>query len=358
MPEFKFGDNLKIKVIGVGSLGSNCLEHLKSLDKRGLTRIAVGLPSKGLARAEAHKKIVFDPEKRFVSEDDMNEEWGRSLLSKHSQDISNELAGADIAFVVGSLGREINYLAMEHIANIARNVGVVTFGVATKPFFFEGKKRQDMANVFSDNLKQSIDSLLIIPNDTLIKDGLAAEEALTMTDKTVGDCIGSLLEIVFTVGNINIDFNDFKATIERSGAAFLGMAEGERKKLDSLLKRATTNLFFELPFKSAKRVLYLVTASKELTLDELRRVGDFLASKSDREAKIIFGLAVDNKLDNKIKLTLLGCGVEDGESKEPSTLSENIKEASHQKNEINIEANEKSEMDVPAFLRRKMEKEE
>jgi cell division protein FtsZ len=305
MTEYKQNKLIRIKVGGVGSAGISCLDRLESLVDLEVERYAVGLSSKAMHQAGIKNKIILSPEHEQVSEEDCTPERAAALLKAKKNELQKCYEGADMVFIAGSLAREMVGQAMAIIGNMARQAAVPVFATATIPFSFEGKRKQAVAERYDNSLIDSVDSLISIQSDAFLKDNIKAMEALTAADSTLEHTIKSLLEIVDTVGEINVDFNDFKSIIENAGRAFIGSGRSKRTSLKKCLTEATENSYFNHSLKGTKRVLYIITAGSFISMEEMEYIGDYIAKQANQDARIIFGLVVDEKMEEEIRLTVL-----------------------------------------------------
>jgi len=296
---------INIKVIGIGNSGIGCLDRMEALADLDIERYAVGLAGKAMQQANVQNKIILNEDDRLLSEEECGAEKVGALLKNKKDRLQAAFEGADMIFIAGSLGREMVGETMAVIGNMAKQANIPVFATTSKPFFFEGKPKQNTAERYDRTLVENVDSLLSINNDSLLKSEVRAMEALTMADRTLLHTINSLMEIVDSVGEINVDFNDFKSIIENAGRAFIGTGAGKRDALEPALKQATRNDYFTYDISGAKRILYVITAGDFISMEEMEYIGDYISRQADPEARIIFGLVVDKEMEDRIKLTVL-----------------------------------------------------
>lgn len=308
MESQKSSNPIKIKVIGIGGYGCNCLERLKNLDEQGIERIAISTHGKVFDRLKIKNKIALGEEEKYLK-GKLDVESVNNLVRKNKLDILNAVKGIDLVFLVGGISRDINPLILQRTVELLKDNGILTFVITNKPFSFEGKQKKDVADENYQKLIEVADAVICIINDKLIIKGFKATEALAMADGTLAKYVNELVEIMSKVGEINTDFNDFKSTIIDSGRAFFGTAMGNRSKLEETLDKATENKYFETRFEGSERVLYVITANSELSVGEMKQIGDFIKERASENARIIFGLVIDNTMKDKIKITILSGGV-------------------------------------------------
>ncbi|GEM_PF-1988900 len=304
-----FKELVKIKVIGVGGAGCNFLERLEQLDNKGVERIALALPGKAFNHLKIAKKIPLAESDKIVLTD-ASAETGTKLASDHHSEIFDAVKGADIVFIISSLSREINIGIMEEVVSVLKKEGILSFIMATKPFFFEGDNKKEIAQTAHTKLMALADAMVTIASDKLFVKGMPAEKALSVIDTTLLIYIESLIEIINKFGEINVDFNDFKTTIASSGQAFIGIGESIRPNLNKALNEASNNQFLEGNLDGAKKLLYVIYSGVDVAMDEIKEVAEFIKGKSAPDARIIFGVVLDKELKNKIKIVILAGGVD------------------------------------------------
>jgi cell division protein FtsZ len=308
MVKKKTSNPIKIKVIGIGGYGCNCLERLKSLDDQGIERIAVSTYGKVFNRLKIKNKIALGEEETSLK-GKLDVESVDELIRINKLDILNAVKGADLVFLVGGLSRDIAPLIFQRTVELLKDNGILTFAITGKPFSFEGDRKKVIADENYQKLINVADAVICINNDKLIIKGFKATDALAMADKSLANYVYELVEIMSKVGEINTDFNDFKSTIIDSGEAFFGTATGSRDRLEKTLNEAIENKYFETRFEGSERVLYVITADSELSVREMKQIGDFIKEKASENARIIFGLVLDDAMKDKIKITILSGGV-------------------------------------------------
>lgn len=303
----KLNNAINIKVIGIGGYGCNCLERLGGLDEQGIERIAISTHGKTFDRLKIKKKIALGDKKESLR-NDIDAGFIDELISRSKLDILNAVKGVDIVFLIGGISKDVAPLILQRMAELLKDRKILTFVITSKPFSFEGRQKQITADENYKNIIEIADAVICIDNDKLIIKGFKATEALTIADKTLADYVSALVEIISKVGEINTDFNDFKSTIINSGEAFFGTATGDRNNLDEILNNVIENKYFETRFEGSKRLLYVITAGSELSLGEANQIGDFIKERAEKDARIIFGLVIDDTMKDKIKITLLSGG--------------------------------------------------
>jgi len=301
-----FKTPIKIKVLAVGGAGCNFLERLASLDSKGIERIAVSIPGKVINRLKDINKIILNS-KSAAQKDDVD--FGKELAAGSRSKIIDAIKGADIVFVLGSLSKNFNIGIMEETISAIKSEGILSFVIATKPFSFEGKERIKTAKTAHKRLTEVADAIITIDSDKLLNQGLSAKEGLSVADTTVAGYIDALVDVLDEYGEINADFNDFKTTVANCGQAFIGIGLADRSKIEQAIGEATVNPYLENEFAGAERALYTITANPDLTMEEVKKIGDAIKAKAADNARIIFSMVSNKEMDNKVKIVILAGGV-------------------------------------------------
>src|SRR3989344_4554781 len=303
----------RIKVIGVGGSGKNAVNHMINSKVRGVDFIAVNTDAQDLHHSHAKKKIHIGKNLTKGLGTGMNVDLGKRAAEENKEEIQEVVKGADMAFITCGMGGGTGTGAAPAISKVAKESGVLTVGVVTKPFFFEGMLRMRLAESGIEDLKQSVDALIVIPNDRLLatvdKD-TTAKQAFAMCDDILRKAVEGISDLVTTPGIINIDFADIRAVMENAGPALMGIgyASGE-KRAEEAARIAINSPLLEVSIAGAKGVLFSIAGGDDLTMFEIQDAAKIITESVDPNAKIIFGTVRDEKLKKgEIKITVIASG--------------------------------------------------
>ncbi|MEK7669114.1 MAG: cell division protein FtsZ [Patescibacteria group bacterium] len=372
----------RIKVIGVGGSGKNAVNHMINSKVKGVEFIAVNTDAQDLHHSEAKKKIHIGKNLTRGLGTGMNPELGKRAVEETKEEIQEAIKGADMTFIAYGMGGGTGTGAGPVIARTSKELGALTVGVVTKPFSFEGQQKMRLAEVGLEELRQSVDALIIIPNDRLlatIDKDTSAKSAFAMCDDILKQAVEGISDLITMPGIINIDFADVRAIMEGAGGALMGIgrASGE-KRAEEAAKLAINSPLLEVSINGAKGVLFSIAGGDDLTMFEIHDAAKFITESVDPNAKIIFGTVRDEKLKKgEVKITVIASGfpenymkknlfgdrgAEDGENKgkifnsvfgkDEKKDKENKKEEETEEKKQNIIDDDDEWGAVPAFLRR------
>lgn len=354
----------KIKVVGVGGGGNNAINTMISVHNiSGVDFISVNTDSQALKNSLAENKIQIGTEltKGLGS-------GGVSVIGKQaaeeSVDLIHEyLAGSDMVFITAGMGGGTGTGASPIIAGIAKNLGALTIGVVTKPFLFEGKRRSSVAMEGIDELKSKVDTLIVVPNQRLldiVDRKISFIEAMRMVDDVLGQGVKSISDLITKTGMINVDFADVKSVMSNAGTALMGMgiATGENRAIEAA-KLAISSPLLELSINGATGILFNITSSTDLSMNEFDEAAKVILDAVDSDANIIFGTTIDESIqDESIKINVLATGfsgdVDEKILRHPKKSDEEKvdKTVDDTYNDTKDTDNDEEEYDTPAFLRR------
>ena len=303
----------RIKVIGVGGSGKNAINHMIYSKVRGVDFVAVNTDAQDLHHSEAKRKIHIGKNLTRGLGTGMNPELGRRAVEETKEEIQEALKGSDMVFIAYGLGGGTGTGAAPVIARTARELGALTVGVVTKPFSFEGNQRMQIAETGLEDLRQSVDALIVIPNDRLlatINKETSAKNAFAMCDDILKQAVEGISDLITTPGTINIDFADIRAIMEGAGGALMGIgrASGE-KRAEEAAKLAINSPLLEVSINGAKGVLFSIAGGDDLTMFEIHDAAKLITESVDPNAKIIFGTVRDDKLKKgEVKITVIASG--------------------------------------------------
>jgi len=316
----------KIKVIGVGGGGSNAVERMIEAKLGGVDFIAVNTDAQALARSSATTKMHIGSALTRGLGAGGDPTRGAEAAEESRDEIKAALAGADMVFVTAGMGGGTGTGASPVIARMARDSGALTVGVVTNPFSFEGAKRRSSAIQGLARLKETVDALICIPNDRLLKitdRKTTVEDAFRLADDVLRQGVQGISDMITIPGLINVDFADVKTIISNSGSALMaiGKGRGENRLVDAAMYAVASPLL-DVSITGARGVLFNISGGPDLTLLEVSAAAEVIARAVDPEANIIFGAVVDpNRREDEVQITLIATGFEQFAMQPQPTMS-------------------------------------
>jgi len=306
----------RIKVLGVGGSGKNAINHMINSKVRGVDFIAINTDAQDLHQSLAQKKIHIGKNLTKGLGTGMNPDLGKKAAEETKEEITEMLKGADMVFVAGGMGGGTCSGAAPVIAKIAKDLGILTIAVVTRPFMFEGLQRNKIAEISIDELKKNVDAIIVVPNDRLmamVSKDTTAKSAFAICDDILRQAVEGISDLITTPGTINIDFADIKAVIENAGSALMGIgrASGE-KRAEEAAKMAINSPLLEVSINGAKGVLFSIAGGDDITLFEIQEAAKVITESIDANAKVIFGTISTDKLKkNEMQITVIASGFSD-----------------------------------------------
>ena len=309
--------DLKIKVIGVGGGGNNAVISMMNSEIKNVEYILVNTEKGILERANTNKCKVLQIGKILTRGlgAGANPEIGEKAAQEDIEAIDAMLEDTDLVFLTAGLGGGTGTGAIPVIAEQAKKKGILTVGVVTKPFTFEGKLRGVKATVGLERLKPNVNALIVISNDQLMENteaNISILNAFKMTDDILRQAIQAITELINTVGEINVDFADVKTVLSYEGYAYMGIgeAEGDNRIIDAT-NNALNNPLTEKSIDKAKGVIFNIKGSQEIELADINQSAELISEKIDPDANVIFGTVIDPSLGDKVEVTVVATGVEE-----------------------------------------------
>ncbi len=358
----------RIKVVGVGGSGGKAIQRMMSEKIHGVEFIGINTDAQDLHVSNAPVKIHIGKNLTKGLGSGMNPEVGRQAAEETRDEIQEAIKGSDMVFITFGLGGGTGSGAGPIIAEVAKNAGILTIGVVTKPFSFEGAQRARIAEDAWNRLKEKVDALITIPNDRLLsiierKTGLI--DAFKIVDDVLRQGVQGISDLITVPGIVNVDFADVQAVMQNAGSALMGIgrATGEDRAIEAA-KTAINSPLLEVSIDGAKGVLFNVTGGTDLTMSEINDAAKIITESIDAEAKVIFGATQDNNLKKgEIKVTVIATGFSNESQfgkrgggfnygKEASAPAPESK--SEGKRFIDDLEKEEDQYDIPAFIRKKM----
>jgi cell division protein FtsZ len=349
MPQPAMESFAQIKVVGIGGGGSNAVNRMIQTGVQGVEFIAVNTDAQALLMSESpHKIRIGDKLTRGLGAGG-NPEVGARAAEESSEDLYEALKDADMVFITAGMGGGTGTGAAPIIAQIAREVGALTIGVVTRPFGFEGGRRQDVAEDGVSNLRDKVDTLIVIPNDRLLQivdKKTTVEQAFRVADDVLRQGIQGISELITVPGLINLDFADVRTIMAEGGSALMaiGRGSGDARAVDAA-KAAIASPLLDITITGAQGVLFNVCGGDDLTLFEVNEAAEVIREAADPDANIIFGAVINPNMQGDCQITVIATGV-DGRRSSRITTSK-IRD-------FPIRAAEGDELDIPPFLRRRM----
>ena len=320
MLQFEMNDSTlqEIKVIGVGGGGCNAVNRMIDGGMKGVTFIAVNTDKQALGKSKAETKIQIGEKLTKGLGAGGNPEVGQKSAEENLEDLEKFIAGSDMVFVTCGMGGGTGTGAAPIIAKIAKDLGVLTVGVVTKPFRFEGKKRREHAELGIKFLKKYVDSLVVVPNDKLlesVQEQTSLLEAFEMADEVLKQGVQGISDIIVDDALINLDFADVTTIMKDRGIVHMGVGAGKgENRIDEAVRGAVDSPLLETKISGAKAVLINITGGRDLTMFDVDKVATQIEEEADKNAIIIMGASIKEELQDEISVTVIAAGFEKPES--------------------------------------------
>jgi len=313
MPQYTpVGGDARIKVIGVGGGGNNALNRMIASGLQGVEFWAVNTDAQALANHAALNKVQIGTELTRGLGCGGNPNLGQQAAMESQEALKKMVQGADLVFITAGMGGGTGTGAAPVVAKLSKDMGILTVAVVTYPFSFEGRRRSNQAGEGIEALRQSVDSVIVIPNDRLLdvaSEGTALQDAFGLADDVLRQGVQGISDIITVPGLINVDFADVKAIMSNSGTAMLGVGVASGKdRAEQAALSATAAPLIQRSIERATGIVYNITGGKDLTLQEVNRVSEVVTSLADPSCNIIFGAVVDEAYDGIINVTIIATG--------------------------------------------------
>ncbi|MEU1973365.1 cell division protein FtsZ [Microbacterium sp. NPDC019599] len=306
-----------IKVVGVGGGGVNAVNRMIDLGLRGVEFIAINTDAQALLMSDADVKLDVGRELTRGLGAGADPEVGRRAAEDHAEEIEEALRGADMVFVTAGEGGGTGTGGAPVVAKIAKSIGALTIGVVTKPFSFEGRRRQQQAETGVARLKEEVDTLIVVPNDRLLEisdRGISMIEAFATADQVLLAGVQGITDLITTPGLINLDFADVKSVMQGAGSALMGI--GSARGADRAIKAAELAVespLLEASIEGAHGVLLSIQGGSNLGIFEINDAAQLVKEAAHPEANIIFGTVIDDTLGDEVRVTVIAAGFDGGE---------------------------------------------
>ena len=307
-----------IRVVGVGGGGNNAVNRMIAANIRGVEFVTVNTDRQALRNSEAPVQMVIGEKITKGFGAGANPEVGARAAEESIDDIKKMLSGADMVFVTAGMGGGTGTGAAPIVARLAHEMGILTIGIVTKPFSFEGKRRQEQAEAGIKELRQYVDSLVVIPNEKLkqVSDTrITLGNAFEIADDVLRRGVQSISELINVPGFINLDFADVTSVMKNAGYAHMGVGGATgADKAELAARAAISSPLLETSIHGARGILISITASHDVGLEEVDLASSMISREAHPDANVIWGLAFDESLDDEMRVTIIATGFENKES--------------------------------------------
>ncbi|MCD6194914.1 cell division protein FtsZ [bacterium] len=374
----------RIKVVGVGGGGNSAITRMVNARIKGVEFVAINTDLQALSTCAASVKVQVGKETTGGLGSGADPEIGRKSIEENKEEVYEVLKNSDMVFVTAGMGGGTGSGAGPVVAAIARELGALTVGVVTKPFAFEGARRREVAEKAVEELKENVDTLIVIPNDKLLQvidKKTTLLDAFSVVDDVLRQGIQGISDLIVIPGIINVDFADVKTIMQDAGSALMGIgrAKGENRAIEAA-RAAIDSPLLDLSIEGAKGILFNITGGPDMSMYEIDEAAKTITEAAHPDANIIFGAMIDEAMQGEIKITVIATGFGDGrprkkeeEAKEGFTLTSlaEISETEEEKEEKkpsplikkpeliqekeeDSSDKESDDIEVPAFIRRKL----
>ena len=321
---------INIKVVGVGGGGVNAINRMIASGVVGVEFIAINTDKQSLKKSAAPTQLVIGEKVTSGFGAGGNAGIGKRAAEEAVNEIKKLISGADMVFVTAGMGGGTGTGATPIVAKVAKDMDILTVGVVTTPFAFEGKRRMDQAKAGIEEMREFVDSLVVIPNERLkmVADArITLASAFSEADEVLRRGVQSISDLINIPGFINIDFADVVSVIANSGVAYMGMGSAKGKdKAQIAASMAISSPLIETPIQGAKGVLLSISASSDVGLEDVDLAATMIANECNPDASVIWGVAFDQNLEDEMRITIIAAGFDnDEDAKEPEKKDPNAR---------------------------------
>ncbi|MFM2484809.1 cell division protein FtsZ [Celerinatantimonas yamalensis] len=307
-------DEAVIKVVGVGGGGGNAVEHMVQQSIEGVEFIAINTDAQALRNSTANKTLQIGSGITKGLGAGANPDVGREAASEDREQIQNMLEGADMVFIAAGMGGGTGTGAAPVVAEIAKELGILTVAVVTRPFAFEGKKRSTFAQNGIDELAKSVDSLITIPNDKLLKvlgRGVSLLDAFKAANNVLLGSVQGIAELITRPGLINVDFADVRTVMREMGTAMMGtgIAKGDDRAEEAAEMAISSPLLEDVDLAGARGILVNITAGFDMSIEEFETVGNAVKAFASENATVVVGAVIDPDMSDELRVTVVATGI-------------------------------------------------
>ncbi len=387
---FEFEDSptptAQMKVIGCGGAGGNAVNRMVDEDLEGVEFISANTDAQALKSSRAPVTIQLGKKLTRGLGAGARPEIGRQAIHESAEEVRGALDGADLVFVAAGMGGGTGTGAAPIAGEIARELGALTIGIVTRPFAFEGKKRQRQAEQGLAELRRSVDTMIVVPNDRILSvvgKGTTFRDALKRADEVLLHATQGISDLVRVSGEVNVDFADVRTIMACRGPTLMGSGygEGDNRAQEAAQEAISSPLLDNVSIGGAKGVLINITGGMDLAIDEVTQISTIIQEEAGDEAEIIFGAVHDPDLEGKVRVTVIATGFEIGEERKDKVIRPDFRRHVTQQPPVQqqraaaaagagsaggvmpfnsfpervVTGEQLSELDIPTFIRRQMD---
>ncbi|MGD8320201.1 MAG: cell division protein FtsZ [Gemmatimonadota bacterium] len=310
--------NARMKVVGVGGAGGNAVNRMIDEDLEGVEFISMNTDAQALKSSRAQVTIQIGKKLTRGLGAGARPEIGRQALAESEEEVRRFLEGADLVFVTAGMGGGTGTGAAPMVAEIAREMGALVIGVVTRPFSFEGKKRERQAHLGLAELRRCVDTMIVVPNDRLLSvvpKGTSFRDALKKADEVLLHATQGISDLIRVTGEVNVDFADVRTIMACRGPALMGtgFGEGDNRAQEAAQEAISSPLLDDVSISGARGVLINITGGLDLAIDEVTQISSIIQEEAGEEAEIIFGAVHDPELEGQIRVTVIATGFDSAE---------------------------------------------
>ena len=329
MVRFEFEEapvrSARMKVIGVGGAGGNAVNRMIDEDLEGVEFISANTDAQVLKSSRAQSTIQLGKKLTRGLGAGARPEIGRQALHESQDEVRKALDGADLVFITAGMGGGTGTGAAPIVGEIAREMGALTIGIVTRPFSFEGKKRMRQAEQGLAELRRTVDTMIVVPNDRLLSvvgKGTSFKDALKKADEVLLHATQGISDLIRVSGEVNVDFADVRTIMACRGPALMGsgFGEGDNRAQEAAQEAISSPLLDEVSIQGAKGVLINITGGMDLAIDEVSQISSIIQEEAGDDAEIIFGAVHDPSLEGKVRVTVIATGFDRSEADEENVI--------------------------------------
>lgn len=307
--------NARMKVVGVGGAGGNAVNRMIDEDLEGVEFISVNTDAQALKNSRSQVKIQIGKKLTRGLGAGARPEIGRQAIAENADEVRTALEGADLVFITAGMGGGTGTGAAPIIGEMARELGALTIAIVTKPFLFEGKKRMRQAEMGLQELRRTVDTMIVVPNERLLSvvgKGTTFRDALKKADEVLLHATQGISDLIRVTGEVNVDFADVRTVMACRGPALMGtgFGQGDNRAVEAAQEAISSPLLDHVSIRGAKGVLINITGGMDLAIDEVTSISCIIQEEAGDEAEIIFGAVHDPALDGCVRVTVIATGFE------------------------------------------------
>ena len=304
---------IKIKVVGCGGAGNNTISRLMQMGIKNVETIAINTDALDLLYTDAHKKILIGKETTKGLGAGADISVGKKAAEEQRDEIKNAIKGADLLFLTAGLGGGSGSSSISIVAQLAKEMNILTIAIVTLPFLMEGRHRAENARIALEELEQYADTLIVIQNEKLLEvvPNLTLAEAFKFADEILANAVKGIVDVVMNPGLVNVDFADLKAIVKEGKFGVIGLGESDsEKRAIEAAERAISHPLLNIEVRNGKAALIDIMSDPSITVKESQKVIETIASRLSEDAKIIWGVQIDKNLNGKLKTLVVITGLE------------------------------------------------